>query len=156
MKPSLPTIIHFRQDSILNKGTLKEALSEIFGSTYWTLTEGPHTFYVEAANEPNVDVVSALEAAGAIQMRSVDEPSAIMDEDRTESKETKTEVEKKPVKKAKKKKRAEVKSKEKSVRKSYNVADEKSTDEPVRAICNVNKPRKPTEGVGRAMAMPPN
>ncbi|KAL2679251.1 hypothetical protein Neosp_010018 [[Neocosmospora] mangrovei] len=155
MKPSLPTIIHFRQDSIINKGTLKEALSEIFGSTYWTLTKGSDTFYVEAANEPGVDVVSALEAAGAIQMRSVDEPSAITDEDRTDSKETKTEVEEKPATKAKKKKRAQVNLREKSVRKSY-VADEKSTDEPVRAICNFTKPRKPTEGVGRAMAMPPN
>ncbi|KAJ3460139.1 hypothetical protein MRS44_011006 [Fusarium solani] len=112
MKPSLPTTIQFRQDSILNKGTLKEVFSQIFGSTYWTLSEGPDTFYVEAAHEPTVCVVSALEAAGAIKVRSVDEPSAIRDEDRTGSKQTKTDVEEKPATKAKKKKRAEVKSRE--------------------------------------------
>ncbi|KAM6516941.1 hypothetical protein FSOLCH5_007890 [Fusarium solani] len=124
MKPSLPTTIKFRQDSILNKGTLKEVLSQIFGSTYWTLSEGPDTFYVEAAHEPTVCVVSALEAAGAIKVRSVDEPSAIRDEDRTGSKQTKTDVEEKPATKAKKKKRAEVKSREeKSVRKSYDMTD---------------------------------
>lgn len=88
------------------------------------MSEGPDTFYVEAAHEPSVCVVSALEAAGAIKMRSVDEPSAIRNEDRTGSKQTKTDVEEKPATKAKKKKRAEVKSREeKSVRKSYDMTD---------------------------------
>ncbi|KAI8716898.1 hypothetical protein NCS52_00984400 [Fusarium sp. LHS14.1] len=155
MKPSLRIAIQFRQDAVLNKGTLKETLSEIFGSTYWTLSEGPDTFYVKADNEPSVDVVSALEAAGAIHMESEREPSASTDEDGTESKESEMKVEKKPSKKAKKKKNAEVKSRDRSVRKAY-AADEKSTDKPARAICNFTKPRKPTEGVGKAMAMPPN
>ncbi|KAI8664532.1 hypothetical protein NCS55_00962300 [Fusarium keratoplasticum] len=157
MKSSLPMTIQFRQDSILNEGRLKEVLSKIFGSTYWTLSEGPDTFYVEAAHAPSVCVVSALEVAGAIKMRSVDEPSAIRDEDSTESKQTKTDVEEKPATKAKKKKRAEVNSRqEKSVRKSYDAADEEGMEEPVRAICNVTKPRPRDESDGTGMAMAPN
>ncbi|UPK92919.1 hypothetical protein LCI18_003854 [Fusarium solani-melongenae] len=146
MKSSLPVTIQFRQDSVLNKGKLKETLFKIFGSTYWTLSEGPDTFYVEVAHEPSVCVVSALEVAGAIKTRSVDEPSAIRDEDSTESKQTKTDVEEKPAIKAKKKKRAGVKSRqEKSVRKSYDVADEEGMQEPLR-------PRDDSDGTGMAMA----
>lgn len=157
MKPSLPMTIQFRQDSILNEGKLKETLSAVFGSTYWTLSEGSDTFYVEAAHEPSVCVMSALEAAGAIKMRSVDEPSTIRDEDSTESKQTKTEVGEKPMTKAKEKKRAEVKSRqEKSVRKSYDVADEEGMEEPVRAMCNVTKPRPRDESDGTGTAMAPN
>ncbi|KAJ4168551.1 hypothetical protein NW754_010469 [Fusarium falciforme] len=156
MKPSLPVTIQFRQDSILNEGKLKETLSAIFGSTYWTLSEGPDTFYVEAAHETSVCVVSALEAAGAIKRGSVDEPSAVRNEARTKSKQTNTDVEEKPATKAKKKKRADVKSREKSVRKPYDVANEKSMEEPVRAICNVTKPRRPDEGDGMGITMPPN
>ena len=90
------------------------------------------------------------------QDEELGESSAIRDADSTESKQTKTDVEEKPATKAKKK-RAEIKSRqEKSVRKSYDVADEEGMEEPVRAICNVTKPRPRDDSDGTGMATTAN
>ncbi|RSM04793.1 hypothetical protein CDV31_009884 [Fusarium ambrosium] len=107
MESTLPFAIQFEQDSILDKGKLKSVLTTIFASTLWAYCDAPDTFFVEAAYEPRVCVVSALVVAGALRMSTVDDPVAIRDEVGTKS-ETEMDEEGKPTTEPKNKKRAEV------------------------------------------------
>ncbi|RSL89315.1 hypothetical protein CEP51_001251 [Fusarium floridanum] len=108
MESTLPFAIQFEQDSILDKGKLKSVLTTIFASTLWACRDAPDTFFVEAAYEPRVCVVSALVAAGALRMRTADGSIAIGDEVGTKSKETETDEEEKPTTEPKKTKSAKV------------------------------------------------